>query len=169
MKKKLITLSESDLHNIIKESVKRVINESQKCDGSIYYDMDNKFQDAMYELLKKYPDQEDEFDELYDKFGWYFQDKCNNRYGTIIVEVEYVMDYDGLDDFWVSEDSKRKFAELVNNFQCNNQEFKNILLQAFDNACEDIETIDVLEDIIDNEEAYGEYYQELAYQNNRDY
>lgn len=169
MKKKLITLSESDLHNIIKESVKRVINESQKCVRSIYYDMDNKFQDEMDELLKKYPDQEDEFDELYNEFGRYFLDKCNNRYGTIKVEVEYVMDYDGVDDFWVSEDSKREFAELVKNFQCNNQEFKNILLQAFDYACEDIEDIDVLPDIYDEEEAYGEQNRELAYQNNRDY
>jgi hypothetical protein len=169
MKKKLITLSESDLHNIIKESVKRVINESQKCVRSIYYDMDNKFQDEMDELLKKYPDQEDEFEELYDKFGWYTYDKYKNRRGEIVVEVEYVMDYDEVDDFWVSENSKQEFAELVKNFQCNNQEFKNILLQAFDYACEDIEDIDVLEDIYNNEEDYGECCRELAYQNNRDY
>jgi len=157
MKKKLIRLTESDLHRIIRESIFRLF------ENHITYDVSEAVSDALYKLEREMPDWDNKFSQVNDDFDTYCHvDYKQNGDKTFTVEVDYDYDDDGMNSFKVTDEDKKRLKEFINNFKTDNQEYKNILIDIIDNIEDYMDYDDVryevMEDIENTNEANREYF-----------
>lgn len=132
MKKKIIRLSESDVHNIILESVKRMLNESQHGNGDISYDMHEIYFDALDKVFKKYDGLEEKLEGELSDFLWELDDSLFEIY------IHYEVSYGDIAEKKVHNDEKEEFINYIQNSNCSD-ELKKVMIEAFEEACEYVE------------------------------
>lgn len=95
MNKKLIRLTESDLHKIVKESVKRILKESVFSNNEEYeYDYDEMYCQQNYKSFPLYTWSYSSIDG--NTAFFYFLDKKNNK----LIFIEYWLDEDTVAPYW---------------------------------------------------------------------
>lgn len=157
MKKKLIRLTESDLHKMIVESILGLF------DNYITYDISEAVSEALYKLEREVPDWDNKFAQVNDEFDTYCQvDYKQNGNKTFTVKVNYEYDDDGMNSFKVADEDKQRLKGFINNFNTDNQEYKKLLIDIIDNIeyymdYDDV-NYEVMEDLENTREANKEYY-----------
>lgn len=98
MKKKILRITENDLHNIIKESVNNILKEICEID-----DMKSQFMSSDWDLHDAENLKQQQMKQDWDKFDANYAD--DRRYFDRLQDDNYTNDYNGnVNDYWADKD-----------------------------------------------------------------